>query len=58
MLRFRDRSFCCLHPRMLTFWDKLWHAFRRVSEVFVLDEAAKTFNFVAFFVEAGSWGLV
>lgn len=26
----------------------------RVSEVFVSDEATKTFNFVAFFVEAGS----
>jgi hypothetical protein len=32
--------------------------FLRVSEVFVMDGATKTFSFVAFFVEGAFWGLV
>jgi hypothetical protein len=32
--------------------------FLRVAEVFVMDEATKTFSFVAFFVEGAFWDLV
>ncbi|MCL5024330.1 MAG: hypothetical protein M1497_13390 [Nitrospirae bacterium] len=44
----------CPFPADVDFLVPLMASCTRVSEVFVSDEATKTFNFVAFFVEVGS----